>query len=208
MFDAILRHVIDPPLNKLGTAAAKLGISANAVTITGFAIGIAAVPFLVVEHYWTALALILVNRFFDGLDGAVARQSLLSDFGGYLDIICDFIFYSAVVFAFALARPENAVVSAFLIFSFMGTAATFLAYAVMAEKHKVTTNIRGIKALYYLGGLAEGAETIIAFVLFCLFPDFFREVAIIFGVMCWITTATRIYAAYVTFAKKGAPHGN
>ena len=202
MFDAVLRHVIDPPLNKLGAAATNLGISANAVTVAGFIIGMAAVPFIAAECYWTALVLILLNRLFDGLDGAVARQSLLSDFGGYLDIICDFIFYSAVVFAFALARPENAVISAFLIFSFMGTAATFLAYAVMAEKHKISTDIRGIKSLYYLGGLAEGAETIIVFVLFCVFPNFFSEVAIVFGIMCWITTATRIYAAYVTFRQK------
>jgi hypothetical protein len=84
----------------------------------------------------------------------------------------------------------------------MGTAATFLAYAVMAEKHKISTDIRGIKSLYYLGGLAEGAETIIAFVLFCLLPGYFAIIAIVFGIMCWITTATRIYAAFVTFAAK------
>ncbi len=202
MFDAVLRHVIDPPLNKLGAGAAKLGISANVITVFGFAIGMTAIPFIAAEYYCTALILILINRIFDGLDGAVARQSLLSDFGGYLDIICDFIFYSGIVFAFALARPENAIMSAFLIFSFMGTAATFLAYAVMAEKHKISTDIRGIKSLYYLGGLAEGAETIFVFILFCLLPGYFPIIAIIFGIMCWITTATRIYAAYVTFAAK------
>jgi len=202
MFDAMLRHVIDPPLNKMGAKIATLGISPNFVTISGFAIGVSAVPFIATEYYGTALGLILLNRLFDGLDGAVARQSLLSDFGGYLDIICDFIFYSAIVFAFALARPENALISAFLAFSFMGTAATFLAYAAMAEKHKITTDIRGIKSLYYLGGLAEGGETILVFILFCLLPDYFNIIALIFAAMCWITTGTRIYAAYITFAKK------
>ncbi|WP_025898078.1 CDP-alcohol phosphatidyltransferase family protein [Sneathiella glossodoripedis] len=202
MFDAVLRHIVDPPLNKMGSLVAKTGVSANMVTVVGFVIGMLAIPFIAAEYYAAALILILLNRLFDGLDGAVARQSLLSDFGGYLDIICDFIFYSGIVFAFALARPENAVVAAFLIFSFMGTAATFLAYAIMAEKYQITTDIRGIKSLYYLGGLAEGGETILAFVLFCLLPDYFVEIAIVFGLMCWITTATRIYAAYVTFAKK------
>ena len=201
MFDAVLRHVIDPPLSRIGKAVASLGVSANAVTIFGFILGMSAIPLIAFEFYFSALCLILINRIFDGLDGAVARETVLSDFGGYLDVICDFIFYSGVVFAFALARPENSLISAFLIFSFMGTAATFLTYAIMAEKHKITTDIRGIKSLYYLGGLAEGAETIIVFVLFCLFPDYFALVAIIFGVMCWITTATRIYAAYVTFHK-------
>lgn len=201
MFDAVLRHVIDPPLSRVGKAVARFGISANAVTVFGFVLGMSAIPLIAFEFYFLALGLILINRVFDGLDGAVARETALSDFGGYLDVICDFIFYSGIVFAFALARPENSLVSAFLIFSFMGTAATFLTYAIMAEKHKITTDIRGIKSLYYLGGLAEGAETIIVFVLFCLFPGYFSLVAIIFGIMCWITTATRIYAAYVTFHK-------
>ncbi|GLQ05607.1 CDP-alcohol phosphatidyltransferase family protein [Sneathiella chinensis] len=199
MLDSAIRYVIDPPLNKAGERIAALGISANMVTVTGFLIGMLAVPFLAFESYWTALVLILVNRLFDGLDGAVARKTLLTDFGGYLDIVCDFIFYSAVLVGFALARPENALAAVFLVFSFMGTASTFLAYAVMAEKHKITTEIRGAKSLYYLGGLTEGTETIIAFVLFCLFPDLFTVIAVIFGALCWVTTGTRIFAAWRTF---------
>ncbi|WP_169567676.1 CDP-alcohol phosphatidyltransferase family protein [Sneathiella limimaris] len=199
MFDASLRRVIDPPLNRLGKVVAKTGASANSITIFGFCIGMAAIPAIIWEQYLLALTLVLINRLFDGLDGAVARQTLLSDFGGYLDIVCDFIFYSGVVFAFAVARPENAVPAAFLIFSFMGTAATFLTYAVMAEKYKISTDIRGQKSLYYLGGLAEGAETILVFILFCLLPDYFGFIALIFAGMCWVTTLTRIYAAYLAF---------
>ena len=199
MFDAALRQYIDPPLNVLGAKMASVGVSANVVTLTGFLIGMAAIPFIIYECNLIALSLILINRLFDGLDGAVARQTVLSDFGGYLDIVSDFIFYSGVVFAFAWARPENTLAGAFLIFSFMGTAATFLAYAAMAAKHNISTDIRGIKSLYYLGGLAEGAETIFVFILFCLLPVYFTWIAIVFGIMCWVTTATRIYAAYVTF---------
>ncbi|MBO6825469.1 MAG: CDP-alcohol phosphatidyltransferase family protein [Sneathiella sp.] len=199
MFDAALRQYIDPPLNSLGAKVVATGISANVVTVIGFLVGMTAIPFIVHEQYLIALGLILINRIFDGLDGAVARHSIISDFGGYLDIVSDFVFYSGIVFAFAWARPENTLVAAFLIFSFMGTASTFLAYAAMAAKHNISTDIRGIKSLYYLGGLAEGAETIFVFILFCLLPDYFLWIAFIFGVMCWITTATRVYAAYVTF---------
>ncbi|MCR9214368.1 MAG: CDP-alcohol phosphatidyltransferase family protein [Proteobacteria bacterium] len=199
MFDAALRRVIDPPLNYAGTKVASMGVSANQVTIIGFAVGIAAVPFIAFESYGIALVLVLVNRVFDGLDGAVARHSLLTDFGGYLDIVCDFIFYSAIVFAFALARPENTLAAAFLILSFMGTASTFLTYAIMAEKHKISTELRGRKSLYYLGGLTEGTETILAMCLMCLLPGYFVIIACIFGVMCWVTTVTRIYAAWITF---------
>ncbi|MCF8467976.1 MAG: CDP-alcohol phosphatidyltransferase family protein [Sneathiella sp.] len=201
MFDAALRHIIDPPLNALGTKMAAVGISANTVTVVGFVLGIAAVPLIMFENYGLALILIVLNRLFDGLDGAVARHSLLTDFGGYLDIVCDFIFYSAIVFAFALARPENAVASSFLVFSFMGTGSTFLTYAIMAEKYKISTAIQGRKSLYYLGGLAEGGETIAAMALMCLLPDYFVLIAFVFGAMCWVTTVTRIYAAWLTFGK-------
>ncbi|TNE34112.1 MAG: CDP-alcohol phosphatidyltransferase family protein [Alphaproteobacteria bacterium] len=204
MFDAALRKVIDPPLNAAGTLLARGGISANMVTIAGFVIGMAAIPFIGTGFYLPALFLILVNRLFDGLDGAVARHSLLTDFGGYLDIVCDFIFYAGIVFAFAIAGEGNRLPAAFLIFSFMGTASTFLTYAIMAEKHRISTDIRGRKSLYYLGGFTEGGETILAMMLMCLLPDYFPVIAYIFGAMCWVTTGSRVYAAWLTFRKPSA----
>ena len=39
MFDARLRPLINPPLNEAGKRIARLGISANAVTVSGFAFG-------------------------------------------------------------------------------------------------------------------------------------------------------------------------
>ena len=111
------------------------------------------------QQFDIAFWFILLNRVADGVDGAVARASMSTDFGGYLDIVCDFVFYSAVPFAFAVVQPENALASAFLIFSFIGTASSFLAFAILAEKHGISTEIRGKKTFYYLGGLTEGTET-------------------------------------------------
>jgi len=37
--------------------------------------------------------------------------------------------------------------------------------------------------------------------LMCVFPDYFLIIALVFGAMCWITTVTRIYAAWLTFGK-------
>lgn len=199
MFDAALRRVIDPPLNAAGRRLARAGISANAVTVAGFLIGLGAVPALALQRYDIALALILANRLADGLDGAVARASGPSDLGGYLDIVLDFIFYSAVVFGVALGRPEEAVFAAFLIFSFIGTGASFLAYAIIAAKRGVTSEARGRKSIFYLGGLTEGAETIACFVAICLFPAWFPWIAGVFGAMCWLTTASRIGQAVHAF---------
>ncbi|MEQ8813808.1 MAG: CDP-alcohol phosphatidyltransferase family protein [Thalassobaculum sp.] len=199
MFDAALRRLIDPPLDAAGRRLAAAGVSANAVTVGGFLVGILSVPALAAGRYDLALLTILANRLGDGLDGAIARSVGPSDLGGYLDIVLDFVFYSAVVLGFALGRPDHAVWAAFLIFSFVGTGSSFLAYAIVAAKRGVTTASRGRKSIYYLGGLAEGSETIAAFVLICVFPEAFPWIAGIFGAMCWITTASRIWQAVQAF---------
>ncbi|MDK1025302.1 MAG: CDP-alcohol phosphatidyltransferase family protein [Gammaproteobacteria bacterium] len=196
MIDARLRRLIDPALNLAATGLVKAGLSANSITISGFLIGMTAVPLISFHHYELALVVILGNRLMDGLDGAVAKQIGITDVGAYLDIVLDFIFYSAIVFGFAIANPDQAVYAAFLIFSFIGTGSSFLAFAIFAAKHNLSTEFRGAKSIYYLGGLTEGTETILLFVLLCLFPAWFAILATIFGIMCWITTSTRIYYAW------------
>lgn len=204
MLDAAIRPHIDKPLAVVAKRAVALGVSANAVTVLGFALGIGAAALVAAQFYWAALAVLLISRFLDGLDGAIARQTKLTDLGGYLDITLDFIVYASVVFAFALADPaRNALAAAFLTTSFMAPAATFLAYAIFAQKRGITTDIRGAKSLYYLGGLTEGFETILTLCLMCAFPDWFAVIAVVYGVMCWITGGTRIAVAVRTFGERG-----
>jgi phosphatidylglycerophosphate synthase len=199
VLDARLRRLIDPPLDRLSAPLAARGVSANAITALGFALGLGAAAAIAWRAYLLGLALLLLNRLCDGLDGAVARRRGLSDLGGFLDIVLDFLIYSAVPFAFALADPAtNALPAAFLIFSFIGTGSSFLAYAIMAAKRGVSSELRGRKSLYYLGGLTEGTETIVAFVLACLWPAWFPLIAWVFGALCWLTTATRITVAVQT----------
>lgn len=200
MFDARLRPLIDPPLDRTAAILINRGWTADRVTVLGFVIGLFAMAAIAYQAYLLGLFLILVNRSADGLDGALARKSKKTDRGGFLDITLDFIFYSSIPFAFALADPlNNALAAAFLIFSFIGTGCSFLAYAIMAEKRGITTDIRGQKSLYYLGGLTEGTETILLFVLACVFPTWFPILAVIFGCLCWVTTVTRIHAGWHHF---------
>jgi len=196
MFDAALRPLIDPPLAKLAARCVGKGLTANAVTLAGFAVGMLAVPALAAEWYLPALLLILINRVADGVDGAIARRVGATELGGYLDILCDFIFYAAVPLGFALARPENSAAAAFLIFSFVGTGTSFLAYAAIAAKRGMESARHGPKSIFYLGGLTEGTETILCFVLFCLFPGNFIGLAWLFSALCWITTAFRAATAW------------
>ena len=199
MFDAQLRPLIDRLLDPIGRGLVRLGATANQVTLIGVAFGLIAAGCVAAGLFHTALWFVIANRVIDGMDGAVARASRSSDFGGYLDIVSDFIFYSAIPMAFAMAQPETALAAAFLIFSFIGTATSFLGFAILAEKHHVTTRIRGKKAFYYLGGLTEGTETILLFLAMLVWPDYFSVMAIIFGILCWLTTGTRVYAAYRQF---------
>ena len=200
MLDGVIRPLIDPPLDRAASGIRAWGVSADALTVAGFAIGLAAVPAIATEHYAAGLVLLSVNRLFDGLDGAVARQTSPTDRGAYLDIVCDFIFYSAVVFAFALARPADARAGAFLIFSFVGTGSSFLAFCAVAAKRSLVTTARGTKSIYYLGGLTEGTETIVLFIVVCLFPASFAAAAYVFGALCWITTASRVAFAWRTLS--------
>lgn len=199
MLDPFFIKHLKTPLRNVAVKLDAMGIKANHITLFGFVMGMLSVPSLSQEHYGLALLFIIINRLMDGLDGAVARVQGPTDLGGYLDITLDFIFYSAVIFGFALANPaNNALAASFVIFSFMGTGSSFLAFAIMAEKRKIEHLEYGRKSLYFLGGLAEGAETIAFLVLICLMPAHFVVLAYVFGTICWVTVVTRIYAGYRT----------
>lgn len=199
MLDPYIRPLIDPPLNVLGKCIASVGLSANIITLVGFIFGLFAIAMIVLKLYAMAALFICLNRLADGIDGAVARHTYLSDFGGFLDITCDFLIYSGIVFAFGVADPENLFYVAFLIFSFVGPITSFLAYAIIASKRNIISQKRGKKSFYYLGGICEGTETAIVLILFCLIPEHFSTICLIFGALCWITTIGRIYNAWADF---------
>ena len=73
MFDAKIRPLIDPPLNAAGQGLAKLGLSADHVTLIGFGFGLLSFGAIAFGWFWLGLVFLLLNRLADGLDGAVAR---------------------------------------------------------------------------------------------------------------------------------------
>tara|TARA_R110002051_G_scaffold136036_1_gene208773 strand:- start:13543 stop:14151 length:609 start_codon:yes stop_codon:yes gene_type:complete len=200
MLDSYARNLIDPPLNAVGRIIAARGVAANGMTLVGLALGLSAAVFI--AFGWTIMALIplLAGRIADGLDGAVARATRSTDFGGYLDITADFLFYGAVPLGFVLLDPvSNGPAGAFLLTAFYFNGASFLGFAILAEKHGKTTSTQGQKSLYYSNGILEGTETIGFFVLICLFSQQFAPLAWIFGALCFVTATLRIYAAFKTF---------
>lgn len=196
MFDSTLRPRLDPVLERLAARLARAGATADQVTIAGLVLGVAAAGAIALHWFWLGLTLILVSRLCDGLDGAVARITGKTDFGGYLDIVLDFAFYGVVPIGFVLADPgANAVAGAALVFSFYVNGASFLAYAIMAERHGLTTQSHGEKSIFFTTGLAEATETIAVFVLMCLLPQWFAVIAWVFAAICLYTALSRIVLA-------------
>lgn len=192
-------------LSRLARGLAALKVSPDQLTLATFLVGMLALPLLALEWYLPALLAILLNRLGDGLDGTLARLTgVASDAGGFLDIGLDFVFYGAVVLGFALADPQaNALVAAFLLFAFIGSGTSFLAFAIMAARHGLERPRFQQKAFYYLHGLTEGTETVLAFVLFCLFPGHFSWLAVLFAAACLVTTSTRLWGGYRTLRALG-----
>lgn len=200
MLDGAARKLLDPTLDRLGAAIARSGVSADQVTYAGFAIGLVAAGAVAMRLYLLGLTLILLSRLCDGLDGAIARHTAKTDRGGFLDIVLDFAFYGSIPLGFVIADPAaNAVAGATLILSFYVNGATFLAYAIFAEKRKLSTQARGSKSLYFTTGLAEATETIAVFCLVCLFPTAFALIAYLFAALTFVTAAARVVLAMKEF---------
>ncbi|WP_376984710.1 CDP-alcohol phosphatidyltransferase family protein [Bosea sp. R86505] len=201
MLDRFLLPVVKSVLQPVAAALARRGVGADGLTVAGFAIGLGAVPALALQFYGVALIAILVSRLFDALDGAVARLNGPTERGAFFDITLDFAFYGCIPLGFALADPaQNALPAAVLLAAFIGTGSSFLAFAAIAAKRGLTSDVYPQKGIYYLTGLTEGAETIAALALMCVFPGSFPLIAYVFAAACLATTLTRLRQGWVVFA--------
>jgi phosphatidylglycerophosphate synthase len=203
MFDTSLRPWIDPPLNRAAQRIVRRGVTADQITMAGFAVGVLAAVAIAFGAFGWALLLVACNRIADGLDGAVARINGATDRGGFLDITLDFAFYAAVPLAFAVHAPaSNALPACALLAGFLLNGSAFLAYAIIAAKRGLTSTAQGHKSITYLAGLAEGTETIAMFVLGCLWPSTFPVLATAFAGLCVVSALARVVIGCRTFDVK------
>ena len=192
MFDAFFVRRLKSPLAFAVKPLDAAGIKATQVTLIGAVIGLAAAILIAADALLLGGLLFLMNRLFDGLDGALAQQQGPTEQGAFLDITLDFLMYSAIPFAFAVRDPDVALAAAFLLFSFVGTGSTFLAFSIFAARHGLKNESLKDKSIYYLQGLTEGFETTLVLTLMCLFPQWFEWLAWGFGALCFMTTGSRI----------------
>lgn len=199
MIDRVLQNLCQKPLIKIARLI-NIFFVANQITLLGFIFGLLMCFCIFFKLYLFAFFFLLLNRFSDGLDGAIARLNKPTAFGGYLDITCDFLIYSGFVFTFGL-DSENTLYSLILIFTYIGTGTTFLARAAIVkdiEKAKgyEFDKIKINKNLFYTSGLIEGFETIIFMTICLIFPNYFKLFALFFSFLCCLTVVSRIYVCY------------
>jgi phosphatidylglycerophosphate synthase len=200
MFDRQMLALSKPLVNAIALKLRTVGVSANQISFTGFALGMAAALLIANGTIGLAIAPLLLNRLLDGLDGAVARLGAPTERGAFLDITLDFLFYAAVPLAFGFYNPtQNALAAAVLLASFIGTGTSFLAYAIIAEKRGDKSTDYPTKGFYYLGGLTEGFETVLCFIAMCAWPQNFAVIAYVYAGMCCVTTLTRLVAGWQSF---------
>ena len=204
MLDRAAQTLIAPGLQAGARWLVSRGVSADTVTLTGFALGLVGAALIALGRPAAGLLWLLASRLADGLDGAVARSTRPTDRGAFLDITLDFIFYASVPLAFALADPvANALAAAVLLAAFVGTGSSFLAYAVLAERRGFKSLAYPAKGLYYLGGLTEATETLACFALMCLWPAWFAPLALGFAALCTLTLLARLHAGWHSLGDPG-----
>lgn len=201
MFDRRATALIKPAVERLARLARRAGLNANQLTVMGFCVGMLAAVFIANGAYLTGAVAIFFSRLFDALDGALARLTKPTDAGGFLDIALDFLFYASIPLAFAVSDPAgNALAAAVLLAAFIGTGSSFLAFAVIASKRGMTSLDHPNKSFVFLGGLTEATETLVCFLVMCVYPEFFSQLAYGFALLCAVTTGTRIWWGWKAFA--------
>lgn len=191
VLDAAARRLTARPLDRAGAALAGVGVRPLALTAVGWLAGLGACAAILAEAWTVALVLWLANRLLDGLDGAVARQVGPTDLGGFLDIVADFSIYAGFVLAVAVAVPEARLACLFLLVAYYVSGTAFLALSSMLERRR-SEGHRDERSLRFVGGIAEGTETVIAYALFTILPQHAEAIAWVFAVAVALTALQRI----------------
>ena len=192
MIDAHLNKILKPVLEAVAKKLLNFNINPNSISFIGFFFGVCSFFSIVNTMFFLAFIFLCLNRILDGLDGALARLTKETDIGAFYDIVLDFLFYCLFPLSFIFLDIENSYSICFLLFSFVATQTTFLASAWIVEKNKLSISNGQKKSFYYAGGITEGFETIVCFMMMLFFYDFINYIAYIFGILCWITFITRV----------------
>jgi phosphatidylglycerophosphate synthase len=192
MFDTPLRKIKDQVGAPLARSLSR--VSPITVSLIGLVIALLAAWSAYRQIYFSAFALWILNRVLDGLDGLLARlHNKQSDFGGYVDILTDFVAYAALPIGLVAGSPssERYLALVFLLASFYINTASWMYLAAILEKRSMHGDDTQT-TIVMPAGIVGGFETIIAFSIFTLFPAHITLLYSIFGMLVFITIIQRL----------------
>lgn len=201
-FDEELRHLKEWAF-KLVVGVFSPLFTPTQYTLIGFVFGLCCVYACSTGHVLLASTLWWINRFFDGLDGVVARYTKQqSDLGGYVDIVCDFTVYAlvpiGVVHSVWTTHGDSSVWYALSLMeaSFFVNAASLLMLGSLLDKLRSQEETKKrFTSVEMPRGLIEGFETMVFFQLFIAMPHRCTELMALFAAGVWLTVALRMRTA-------------
>jgi len=196
MFDDSVRPHVARLVTPAGRILASWGVTPASITWAGFATAAAGAAAIASGLPGVGLALWLLSRLADGLDGVVARVSgRQSAFGGYLDITLDMAAYSLMVLAFAHVHPDPAVLWQAILVGYVLAITTTLALSSAAER-AARTLAAGNRTFQFTRGLAEAGETTVVYVLWVVFPS---QVVLVGWIWCVVLFATAVQRSWLAY---------
>ncbi len=196
MLDTRARRVLAGPLDTVAGMIDRPGITPNRITLVGLVVGLAAAGAAGQAWWWIALVLWLGSRLLDGLDGPLARRRGTGDSGagGFLDIMADFAVYGSFVIGVGIGSGQSLVPFLLVLFAYYLNGSAFLAFSSIAER--TGKRIDDGRSLSFLGGLAEGTETIVVHSLWCIVPAYASGIAWVWAVVVLVSATLRIVGGY------------
>jgi len=203
VLDNRARAVLEGPLDRAAAWLDRRWISPDGITLVGLGLGLGGAAAAGAAWWWTALALWLASRVADGLDGPLARRrhaagagASPSEAGGFLDITADFVVYGAFVVGVGVGWGGSLVPFLAVLLGYYLNGAAFLAFSSIAERtgHRIDDG----RSLSFLGGLAEGTETIVVHSVWVLLPAWAGGVAWAWAALVGLSAAQRIVVGYRT----------
>jgi len=186
-------RVLAPASGRLARVLWRWNVPTGAVTTAALALGAAACVAAGFSLWWIALVLRVSGRVCDGVDGPLARLVGPTDLGGYLDFACDLAVYAGFVVAVSFAVPGARLACVALLAMYYVNVGAWLSYSALAERRRLQGGDE--RSLRFVPGLAEGAETLLVYVLFCLMPEHAAVIAWAFAALVGVSAVQRIVLA-------------
>lgn len=200
MLDTAARKLLKNPLERIALTIDRSWITPDRLTIVGLGIGLAAAVCAARAMWWLTLALWLASRLADGLDGPLARRRSSSiggsAAGGYLDISADFAVYGSFVIGVGIGLGQSLLPFLFVLLAYYVNGTAFLAFSSIAER--TGRQIDDGRSLSFLGGVAEGTETILVHCLWCVLPGSAATIAWAWAAVVLLSAILRIVSGYRT----------